>query len=100
MAADTLQCRLQCSCCNRKFNPFKTHLNFTWEYDNQGMEQIFCVTCSKKRLSDARGLTKREELIPQHPPKKAKLKVKKRPASDKAAYAPGHLIRREHTQMR
>ena len=90
MTAEKLECSLRCSCCNKNFNPFKTHRAFTWEYDDEGMEQVFCVTCSKKRLSDARGLTKREELIPQHPPKKSKLKVKKRTAYQEAVFAPGH----------
>ena len=61
--------QLRCDCCKKIFNVMKQHKAFTWDYNEYGLEQVFCVTCSKKRLSDARGWTKQEALIPQHPPK-------------------------------
>ena len=61
--------QLRCDCCKKIFNVMTQHKAFTWDYNEYGLEQVFCVTCSKKRLSDARGWTKQEALIPQHPPK-------------------------------
>lgn len=60
--------QLKCDCCKKRFSVL-IHAAFTWEYNEYGLEQVFCVSCSKKKLQDARGLTNREALIPQHPPK-------------------------------
>ena len=58
----------------------------------------FCKICSKKRLQDARGLKDQAKGIPKYPPEKPSLRAKSRPASDKAAYAPGHSLRHGRIQ--
>lgn len=91
--------QLQCSCCKTRFNALlKRNDGFTYDFDESGKQQNFCKICSKKRLQDARGLKDQAKGIPKYPPEKPSLRAKSRPASDKAAYAPGHSLRHGRIQ--
>ena len=46
--------QLKCSLCKRIFNAVKQHKAFTWEYNQYGIEQVYCVTCTKKEERNAK----------------------------------------------
>jgi len=51
--------QLKCDLCHKKFNPVYSNKAFTWEYDFQGIERIYCVKCSKKNAQRATRIEKK-----------------------------------------
>jgi len=47
--------QLRCSLCKKIFNAVKQHKAFTWEYNKYGIEQVYCVTCTKKGGKNEKG---------------------------------------------
>lgn len=60
--------QLRCDCCNRLFDAVVQHKSFVWEYDENGMERIFCVTCTKKNAQRSSNMERFKRSLPVRPP--------------------------------
>lgn len=73
---ENLKCHLQCDLCHHRFNPFKRHTKFTWQYDYRGIERVFCQTCSKKEALRATRINEKRAADTTAYPQNSQITVK------------------------